>query len=201
MREIFFNPQIHLIFFSLIMVIGCLVHIMFNFFKIIQIIENLDKWRDKENWTEIPINIRKKGYYIHHEFPHRYSRKYSEFLTEKESNDAAEYEFKHVQQRIKKREEEKKSGNVTISYVDDKGTIRNDISISNNADINYQTLMQKEEIKHAYRRNDDHDVVVLRIPDELELKTVSKKLYFKLIKSSTLFLSATLLIAYASITF
>jgi hypothetical protein len=175
-------------FFSTLSLFICLSYIFVGIIKIAKTADKLNKLKEKSEWDDVAIKIIKEGYFIEYEYPNKYTKDYSPNLSEVEIINAASYELEKMKERFKRRSIEKKKGNVTIQYRTEDGRLRNKITLTNNALANYMTLINKKDKSKAFMSKDNPNLVLLSIPNDLEIKSVIKSMSLKLIKKSSIFL-------------
>jgi hypothetical protein len=201
MRDIIFNVDFHLALFSVLSVLVCLLYIFAQTTNVRRKLKKLDLLKSMESWSEVPVKIIKKGFYIEYDSPNKYTRNYNHDISEVEVINAASFEFEKLKERVRRRKIESNTGDVSIHYREDGGKLKHKVSFSNNSDINYDILMSIKDRATAFKLKSNPKVMVISIPDNKEVKAEAKRLYKGLIKKSSIYLFLSISISVAALYF
>lgn len=187
MQSFIFNVNFHLTILAIGSLLVYAIYISGLAIKNAKKIEAIKKLANQNDWTKIPIIIEKTGFFIENEYLNRYSKVYPTNLSEVQIIQAASFEFESLKQRIKKRQLEITNGGVTIFYRTKDGKLKNKITVSNNAESNYKTLMSIKGQDFAYQNKHNNKIIVLSMPSKEEIKFESNKLHLDLVKKGLIY--------------
>ncbi len=200
MRDLLFTVDFHLTVISILAMLVSIFLVAKKFIDTKKKFKKLALLKDKNKWDEVKIKVESKGYFVNYPYPNSYSREYG-VLSELQKVKAASFEFENYKLRLKKERLENESGKTSIFYRDENKKLYNRISLTNNPDVNYNHLMLNENKDAAFRNKDKPSMVVLKIPDENEIRIEGKRMFWDTLKTSFVYIGASSLIVIAAFSY